>query len=226
MIHVASWGVAGSVQDAGRPGRAWLGAGRGGAVDRPSLALANRLVGNDEACAAFETSGGLTIATTKPTMVAVTGGVAHITVEGGPPVGWGMPVVLPAGATLRVGRIMHGARIYVSVRGGIINSGDAMHAGPDPQTQAALQPAARHEPSTNVRLWTGPRLDWFADDALQILTSTLRPPKATATLTPSLSPQQSLRVPTTPARGRPPQSRSRRTTLTAQCRVWRRCRQI
>ncbi len=171
MIHVASWGVAGSVQDAGRPGRAWLGAGRGGAVDRPSLALANRLVGNDEACAAFETSGGLTITTTKPTMVAVTGGVAHITVESGPPVGWGMPVVLPAGATLRVGRMMHGARIYVSVRGGIINSGDAMHAGPDPHTPAALQPAARHEPSTNVRLWPGPRLDWFDDDALQILTS-------------------------------------------------------
>jgi allophanate hydrolase subunit 2 len=67
--------------------------------------------------------------------------------------------------------MMLGARVYVSVRGGIINSGDAMHAGPDPQTPAALQPAARHEPSTNVRFWPGPRLDWFDDDALQILTS-------------------------------------------------------
>lgn len=171
MIHVESWGVAGSVQDAGWPGRAWLGAGRGGAVDLPSLALANRLVGNAESFAAFETSGGLTISLTKPTMVAVTGGVAHVTVEGGPPVGWGMPVVLPAGATLRVGRMLLGARVYVAVRGGVVNRGDAMHAGPDPQTGAATQPAARREPSTNVRIWPGPRLDWFDGDALLTLTS-------------------------------------------------------
>jgi len=172
MIQVQSWGIAGSVQDAGRLGRAWLGAGRGGAVDRVSLALANRLVGNTEQSAGFESSGGLAFSVTTATMVAVSGGVAHLTVDNGPPLGWGVPVVLPAGATLRVGRLLQGARLYVAVRGGIVGRGDAMHTGADPNTPAAEQAAARHEPQQTLRIWPGPRLDWFVDGAFHTLTAT------------------------------------------------------
>ena len=39
-----------TIQDLGRPGHAHLGVGRSGAVDRPSLRLANRLVGILHGC--------------------------------------------------------------------------------------------------------------------------------------------------------------------------------
>lgn len=164
MIRVVSWGIAGSVVDAGHPGRAWLGQSRGGAVDSASLALANRLVGNDESGAGIESSGGLTLEFDEPTMVACTGAVAEVSVRGGPPIGWGGPVVLPSGATLRIGRLLDGARCYLAVRGGLRSDDEGLLVGADPQTPAASHPAARMPLHHTVRLWPGPRLDWAADD--------------------------------------------------------------
>lgn len=169
MIEVQSWGVAGSIRDAGRPGRAWLGAPRGGAVDPVALALANRLVGNPEDRAAFETSGGLSVRTDAPVMVAVAGAVAVVAVDGGPPVGWGSPVVLPAGAVLRVVRLLDGARAYVSVRGGVRAAGRLVEVGDDPGTPAATHTAAPLERVTTLRCWPGPRRDWFTASAWQRL---------------------------------------------------------
>jgi allophanate hydrolase subunit 2 len=170
MIRVTDWGIAGSVVDAGRTGRAWLGQSRGGAVDVAALALANRLVGNGEAVAGFETSGGLRVRFEEPTMVAVTGAIAEVAVTGGPPVGWGSPVVLPAGAMLRVGRLLDGARTYLAVRGGAQSTADGVLVGPDPQTPASSQPAARAPSDGMVRVWPGPRLEWAADESWAVLT--------------------------------------------------------
>lgn len=172
MIDVASWGIAGSVVDAGRPGMAWLGAGRGGAVDLTSLSLANRLVGNGEHSGVFETSGGLTFVVDAPTMVAVTGAVARIEVSDGPPVGWGAPVVIPAGATVRIARLLDGARTYVAVRGGLrVVGSQAVEVGPDPGGPAAEHAAPRSAPRTELKVWSGPRRDWFTDAAWQRLCS-------------------------------------------------------
>ncbi|MFM2078365.1 MAG: hypothetical protein RJA49_2255 [Actinomycetota bacterium] len=171
MIDIHLWGISGTVVDAGRPGRGWLGAGRGGAVDLVSHALANRLVGNQETAAAFETSGGLSFSVTSATMVVITGGVASVEVTSGPPLGWGVPVALPAGATVRIGRLLHGARVYVAVRGGLVGRGGATHLGPDPLTPAADHPAARAEPATTLQLWPGPRVDWFGPEAFELLLS-------------------------------------------------------
>lgn len=162
MIRVVSWGIAGSVVDSGRTGRAWLGQSRGGAVDVASLALANRLVGNSEARAGLESSGGLVLAFDEPTMVVLTGAVAEVSVADGHPVGWGSPVVLPAGASLRIGRLLDGARTYVAVRGGVTRTGETLAIGADPQTPAATHPAARTPLPSTVRLWPGPRLEWAA----------------------------------------------------------------
>jgi allophanate hydrolase subunit 2 len=122
-------------------------------------------VGNPTDAAGFETSGGLALRVERAAMVSVTGGVAEITIEHGPPLGWGSPVVLPAGARVRVGRLTEGARLYVSVRGGITLDGDVAHVGADPVDPPTLQAAARREPSTTVGLWPGPRRDWFTDGA-------------------------------------------------------------
>ncbi|MGD9995787.1 MAG: biotin-dependent carboxyltransferase family protein [Ilumatobacteraceae bacterium] len=169
-VVVESWGVGGSVRDAGRRGRAWLGASRGGAVDLASLELANRLVGNAPHGAAFESSGGLRIAARdRPVLVAMTGGVADV--SGDVALGWGVPEVLPSGAVLRIGRLHEGTRVYVSVRGGLVATArpDTFAIGPDPAGPAASHPAVRRPGPDRILLWPGPRADWFAPDALDLL---------------------------------------------------------
>lgn len=160
MIAVDSWGIGGSVVDLGQSGLSWLGHSRGGAVDVESMALANRLVGNAESLAGVETSGGLTLRVQQPTMVAIAGAVAEVSVVGGPAVGWGSPVVLPAGALLRVGRLADGARLYIAVRGGISSAPEGLQVGPDPGAPAATEAAPRVPQATRLRVWPGPRLDW------------------------------------------------------------------
>lgn len=157
MNTVRSWGIAGSVVDAGLAGRMWLGQSRGGAVDTESLRLANRLVGNDPTTPAYESSGGLTLEFDHAIVVALAGAVADIRVTDGPPVGWGTATQLPAGATLHVGRLLDGARVYVAVR------------APDAPHQPISEPIPRSERVTSLRLWEGPRRDWFDDDALSTL---------------------------------------------------------
>ncbi len=172
MIHVVAWGIAGSIRDAGRPGLAHLGQGRGGALDLASLALANRLVGNPEGIAAIESCGGLQLRLDRPTMVAVTGAQADLSVLSGPPLGWGVPVVLPAGAIVRIGRVNSGVRIYLAVRGGIRRiGGDTLVAGPDPGRPASTAIASPHLWPDAVHLWPGPRIDWFAPGAWHTLIS-------------------------------------------------------
>ena len=170
-ISVAAWGFGTSIRDGGRLGRAGLGVSRGGAVDLGSLRLANRLVGNGADVAAIETSGGFEIVFQRPVMVAVCGALGDITVVGGLPVGWGAPVVLPAGAQLRVGRLTGGARVYVAIRGGVSAIGDDLAVGPDPGTPAAVENAPRRAAPSSIRVWPGPRRDWFTPAAWQHLVS-------------------------------------------------------
>lgn len=159
MTVVRSWGVAGSVVDGGRVGRMWLGQSRGGAVDLESLRLANRLVGNNAMTAAYETSGGLVLEFEHATVVAVAGALADVRVENGPPVGWGTATPLPAGARLHVGRLLDGARVYVATRGdGALQ-------------QPIVEPVPRAATSTTLRVWDGPRRDWFEDSAWGTLTA-------------------------------------------------------
>jgi allophanate hydrolase subunit 2 len=111
----------------------------------------------------------------QPALVAVTGGVAELTVSNGPPLGWGAPVVLPAGSRVRVGRLLAGARCYIAVRGGltrVVGSDGELRIGPEPQSLPATHPASRAEPLTTVRVWPGPRLDWFNPGAWHSLLHT------------------------------------------------------
>ncbi len=171
MIEALAWGIGTEVVGRGHPGRARYGQSRGGAVDIESLALGNRLLGNAVDAAGVETCGGLVLRTTTPAMVCVTGAVAVVQVEHGPPVGWGAPVVLPAGATMRVVRVVDGARTYVCVRGGCVRDGDRLTVGPDPGTPATSHPAVPRALGQTARLWPGPRLDWFVSGTWERLLS-------------------------------------------------------
>ncbi|HAP75465.1 MAG TPA: allophanate hydrolase [Acidimicrobiaceae bacterium] len=162
VVEVLAWGVAGSVVDVGRPGRAALGASRGGAVDADALALANRVVGNPPDAHAVESAGGLRVRTTAPCTVAIAGAVVQVTVTGGPPVGWGSAVHLPAGAELRLGRLVDGARAYLAVRGGVDGAAE-------PLSPPLTHPLLRPERPTTAKVWPGPRLDWCASDTWELL---------------------------------------------------------
>ncbi len=119
MIRVRRAGLLTTVQDLGRPGYAHLGVPHAGAVDVPSLRLANRLVGNDERAAALEvTLAGPDLVFDSPTYVALTGGAVRATVDG-----LAVPMYvaqcIPQGGALGIGSVTVGVRAYLGVRGGI-----------------------------------------------------------------------------------------------------------
>lgn len=192
VLTVLEPGPLTTVQDSGRRGWAHLGVPRSGALDAASAGYANRLVGNDEAAAVLETTfGGLVVRAEAPTAVAVTGAPAPVRVDGRPRP-FAEPVRLRAGETLTVGPPSSGVRSYVAFAGGVdvepvlgSRSTDTLSGiGPPPVTAgtrlALGRPAGephgvdvplvrRHGHEVRLRVVPGPRLDWFADDALSRL---------------------------------------------------------
>ena len=192
MIEVVRPGLLALVEDLGRPGLAHLGVGRSGAADLPSLLLANHLVGNRPSAAAIElTLGGAAFRFASTATVAVTGAPAPATVDGRP-VDLAAQVRVPAGETLKVGRPPVGLRTYVAVRGGIavppvlgsrsrdtlagigpaqLARGDRLPIGSDvdsaPGGPAPDVPPVVADPV--LRVYPGPRVDWFDDAALDTL---------------------------------------------------------
>lgn len=192
VIDVLDPGPLTTVQDLGRVGHGAWGIGSGGAADRGSLRLANRLVGNPESAAALETLlGGLTLRFTKGALVAVTGAEAAPFVDDRPALIDG-PQWIPDGSVLRLETPRHGLRSYVAVRGGLatevvlgsrsvdlrgglgraLAAGDTVAVG----TDVAGAPLVSHAPRRPradgpVRLTAclGPRDDWFTSDALRQL---------------------------------------------------------
>lgn len=176
LLAVSAAGVATSIRDGGRTAMAHLGRGRGGAVDLAALHLANRLVGNPADAPAFETSGGLVLRAERAVMVAVAGSQVDLEVSAGPPLGWGVPTAVPAGAVVRVGRLRGGMRVYLAVRGGVQAATGTLVDGAwsaevpadgEPSVVAAV-PRPLDRP---VRLWPGPRLDRFAPGTWDVLTT-------------------------------------------------------
>lgn len=130
MITVVSAGIATTVQDGGRPGMTRFGIGRSGAADPEAYRLANRLVGNADGVAAFETSGALVLAIAAASMIAVTGAPCDVNVHpagdaldphrhGVAAVGHAAPTLVPAGAQVRIAVSRRGLRTYVAIRGGL-----------------------------------------------------------------------------------------------------------
>lgn len=195
MIEVLRPGPLTTVQDLGRPGFAHLGVGRSGAADRPSLRLANRLVGNGESRAALETTfGGLAVRFTTAVTVAVTGAPVTVRVDGRERDA-DAPLQLAAGSVLELGAPAAGVRSYVAVRGGIgvpkvlgSRSTDLLAGlGPDrlvPGDRLPLgrvrgrSPGVDHAPVRGLpaepvlRVVPGPRADWFTPAAWQALGAT------------------------------------------------------
>ena len=106
------------VQGGPRAGLRHLGVPWAGAADALSLALANRLVGNDSRTPGIEvTFGGLRVRAEAPVSVAVTGAPAPLTIDDCPAAPHETLTLMP-GQTLTLGTPAVGARAYLAVRGG------------------------------------------------------------------------------------------------------------
>ena len=193
-ITVLRPGPFATIQDLGRPGLAGIGVGASGAADRPSLRLANRLVGNPESHAGLEcTFGGLAVRFDRPALIALTGAPCPATLSGRA-VDMYSPIHVPAGACLELGPPTDGLRTYLAIRGGITvdevlhsRSTDTMSGLGPPVlipgttlpigTQANDFPAVDFAPQKpfptelTLRVIPGPREDWFTPNALNILLS-------------------------------------------------------
>jgi biotin-dependent carboxylase-like uncharacterized protein len=177
-LEIVDPGWSTTIQDRGRPGLAHLGVPTAGAVDRPLAALVNRLVGNDEAAAVLETAGGLVVRATGPVLVATSAELA--------------PRTLPVGGELTIAVDSERTWSYLAVRGGIaveavlgsrshdtlsgigpptIGPGVRLRVGVDPSTAVTVDVAQLRPPPERVRLWAGPRVDWFDADAMAHLTT-------------------------------------------------------
>ncbi|MBO0876934.1 MAG: biotin-dependent carboxyltransferase family protein [Pseudonocardia sp.] len=186
MLHPGTLAV---ITDLGRPGRAHLGVPRSGALDRPALRLANRLVGNPEDYAAFELLlGGVRVRAEAGTAVAVTGPpVPVFLVRGGSrrAVGSHRAVFLGPRDCLEVGVPDTGLRNYLAFSGGLdvpvvlgsratdllsglgpepVRAGQWLPLGdPNPVPAAAPVPVSVPPERVVVPVLLGPRDDWFVD---------------------------------------------------------------
>lgn len=195
-LEVLEPGPQTTVQDLGRPGHADVGVTTGGACDRTSLRIANRLVGNPPGAAALEALlGRLTVRAQGNVVVAMTGAPAELKVDGRP-APFGVPVRLTDGQTLAIGMPAHGLRTYLSVRGGLrvpllygsasaspaaalgpasLVAGDRLEIGDsalDPPVTGDWSPASSWGSEVLADAVFGPRDDWFTKWALQVFART------------------------------------------------------
>lgn len=174
------------VEDLGRAGYAHLGVAASGAMDRASLRLANRLVGNPEGSAGLEIlAGGTRLRAVGRQWVAVTG--AWGDVRAGPvPLPVDRAVLVPDGAVIEFPQPDRGLRYYLALRGGVdappalgsrssdvlsgmgpgaLSAGDVLAGGPLPALPVPTSDEAFTGPPPGGRvrlgLRPGPRVDWF-----------------------------------------------------------------
>jgi biotin-dependent carboxylase-like uncharacterized protein len=190
VITVIDPGPYASIQDLGRRGYGRWGISPGGAADRRSHSLANRLVGNSENAATIElTFGPVRLHFDEPSVIAVTGAARFVTMTDG--VGSPNGPIRLGPCELTVHAPEYGVRSYVAIRGGIETPlvlgsratdpmsgfGSALCAGDIiPVGRAAIvsEIIVDHAPTRGfarpavLMAEIGPQFDWFTSEALTL----------------------------------------------------------
>jgi antagonist of KipI len=199
-IRVIAPGLLTTVQDLGRWGWQSRGVPVAGPMDPRAHRLANTLVENPADAAALEvTLVGPALEFEDTRIVAVTGAEFEITLDG-QPVPMNGAFRVDAGAIVRFGARLRGARAYVGVSGGIavppifgsrathvpsrmggldgraLRAGDVLPVGITNRPPFATRAVEGGLPvlpdgKATVRVLPGPQQDRFAGDALEVLQS-------------------------------------------------------
>jgi len=109
------------VQDLGRVGASRVGQMSAGALDQYGASAANTLVGNPVGAALVEvTAFDFSAVTAVDRIIAVTGAVADITIDGLPQEQW-EPILWLRGHRLSIRRIRAGLRVYLAIHGDVVS---------------------------------------------------------------------------------------------------------
>lgn len=182
-LEVLDAGALTTVQDRGRRGYAHLGVPRAGALDAGAADLANRLVGNDPACALLETTAtGAAFRFHRAATVAVTGADCEVRVDGRA-AGPDTVLSLRAGTVLQIGPARIGVRSYLAVGGGVdvapvlgsratdtlawvgpprVRAGALLPLGPAGTSPAGVDVVVRRPREPVLQLIPGPREGWVS----------------------------------------------------------------
>jgi urea carboxylase len=117
-IDIISGGAYTTVQD--WPARRGIGNGvpESGPMDSVSFRIANAIVGNDETTEGLEvTLIGPELLFNVAAVIAVTGGVVDVTIDGSK-VDMYTRLLVPAGSKVKLGMVSSGCRSYIAVKGG------------------------------------------------------------------------------------------------------------
>ena len=123
VLKVIRAGLSSTVQDSGRPHLRHLGIPPGGAMDRCSYELANRLIGNVGHAAVLEmTLSGDELEWCDDSLIAITGADLSPVVSCGPEAGRAVPQLTPvmvqSGTRIHFQTARRGCRCYLAVAGG------------------------------------------------------------------------------------------------------------
>lgn len=119
VLEVVRAGIQTTVQDLGRIGLRHLGVAKAGALDRYSLILANRLVGNADDSAGLEiVVGPMVLSFTRDAQIAICGADFDASLDG-VSVAPGWRIRVRAGQVLRLHGAMKESRAYLAVDGGL-----------------------------------------------------------------------------------------------------------
>ena len=199
-VEIVTHGPMLTVQDAGRFGLRHMGVSPAGPIDRPAMALANALAGNDPGAAALEFAGPAgSFRATHPLRFAVAGADCAIRIDGRA-VAAGESHRLKPDEVLTVGAPDGAVWAYLAFSGGIaippvlgsrsthlrfglggiegraLRTGDVLPLDPDDAGTPCLRPAARLENHTlandrgPIRLILGPQDGYFAPEVIARLT--------------------------------------------------------
>jgi antagonist of KipI len=200
-IHVVRAGMLTTIQDRGRWGLQGRGVPVAGPMDLCSHRLANALVGNDPAAATLEvTLVGPELEFNAERVSAIAGAEFEVTVDDRA-VPLNAAFLVPAGAHLRFGRRLRGARAYLAVEGGIavpptlgsrathvisamggldgrpIKAGDVLpltdtvRTGGPPTSEPRPPVVPLPDRAARLRVLAGPQEDLFSRGALDVLQS-------------------------------------------------------
>jgi antagonist of KipI len=201
ILRVIQPGMLTTIQDHGRWGLQARGVPVAGPMDPCAHRAANALVGNPSEAATLEvTLIGPELEFEDERVVAVTGAVFQLTIDGRQ-APHATAFMVSAGARLRFGSRLQGARAYIGIAGGVaveptlgsrathlishmgglagrqLKAGDHLPLGDRTTTRSLssrlLAGAAPPLPEgrATIRVLPGPQADYFADEALDVLQS-------------------------------------------------------